>query len=341
LKAVFFAKHGGPEVLQYGDFPDPAHSASQVLIEVKAAALNHLDIWVRNGLPGIPIPLPHIPGSDACGVVLDPGSAKHLKKGQRVIVSPGQLLPHHPEFLQGRDSYSPEFKVMGLQTQGTYAEKVSVDPEFAIPVSDRYSFEEWAGVSLTAVTAYHMLVTRAALQKGETVLVHAAGSGVGSVAIQLAKHLGAKVFTTVGSRDKMDHAKKLGADEVILYREKDYSEEVKKLTNGRGVDVVFEHIGTETWHKNLMSLARGGRMVTCGATSGPKAEVEIRFLFSKQLSILGSYMGSMKELRSVLELFEKGTLKPAVDKVFPLREARQAQERMEARLNLGKIILTP
>ncbi len=340
MKAVFFEKHGGSEVLQYGDFHEPALSSTEVLVEVKAAALNHLDIWVRKGMPGVPIPLPHIPGSDASGIVLDPGPAKYLKKGMRVVISPGQLLPHHPEFLEGRDSYSPEFKVMGLQTQGTYCEKVSVHPQFVVPVSDRYSFEEWAGVSLVGVTAYHMLVTRANVRAGETVLVHAAGSGVGSIAIQLAKSLGAKVFTTVGSPEKAKTAKMLGADEVIFYREKNFAEEIKKMTGGQGVDVVFEHIGPETWQKNLMCLARGGRMVTCGATSGPKAEVEIRFLFSKQLSILGSYMGSQKELKAALELFEKGVLKPVVDKVLPLSDARLAHERMEARLNTGKIILS-
>ncbi len=192
---------------------------------------------------------------------------------------------------------------------------------------------------LAALTAYHMLVTRAGLKSGETVLVHAAGSGIGSYAVQIARHLGAVVYTTVGDPKKVEPAKKLGAEEVILYREKDFAEEVKRLTGGRGADVVFEHIGPETWAKNLACLCRGGRMVTCGATSGPKAEVEIRFLYSKQLSILGSYMGSVAELKAVLRLAEEGKVRPVVDRVFPLVEAAAAQKRMESRENFGKIVL--
>jgi len=243
------------------------------------------------------------------------------------------------EALEAKDSYSPEFQILGLQCQGGYAEKVSVAERFVIPVSEKYSYEEWASFPLTALTAYHMLVTRARLKAGETVLIHAAGSGVGSFAIQLAKFLGATVFTTAGDFKKVSRAKKLGADEIILYKTEDFSEKVKKLTNNKGVDVIFDHIGPETWPKNLSCLARGGRMVTCGATSGPKAEIDIRYLFSRQLSILGSYMGSLAELHKVLELAEKGTLTPVIDQVFPLKEAADAQRRMEARQNFGKILL--
>ncbi|MBI4431873.1 MAG: zinc-binding dehydrogenase [Candidatus Omnitrophica bacterium] len=340
MQAVFFEKHGGRDVLKYGEFKDPVVGPNDVLVEVKACALNHLDIWTRQGLPGVSIPLPHIPGSDVAGVVLECGKgAKRFKKGDRVLVSPGQVPGHLPEALSARDSYSPDFQILGLQTQGGYAERVVVNERFVIGVTDRYSFEEWASIPLASLTAYHMLVTRAEVKAGETVLVHAAGSGIGASAVQIAKFLGATVYTTVGDFKKVSRAKKLGADEVIQYRTEDFADKVKKLTGGRGVDVVFEHIGPETWPKNLTALARGGRMVTCGATSGPKTEIDIRYLYSKQLNILGSYMGSLAELHEVLKLVEKGILNPTIDQIFPLKEAAKAQERMESRQNFGKIIL--
>ena len=340
MKAVFFEKHGGPEVLKYGDFPDPPLDPNDVLIDIKASALNHLDIWVRLGGLPVSIPLPHIPGSDVCGLVTETGKAvKRFKKGDRVVVSPGQLPAYYPEALESRDSFSPHFQILGLQTQGGYAEKVAVHEHFVIPVSEKYSYEEWASVLLASLTAYHMLVGRANLKPGETVLVHAAGSGVGSAAVQIAKFLGAIVFTTVGDSEKVASAKRLGADEVILYKNENFSDKVKKLTQDKGVQVIFEHIGPETWPKNLSCLARGGRMVTCGATSGPKTEIDIRTLFSKQLTILGSYMGSLAELHAVLDLVEQGALKPAVDRVFSLKEAADAHRRMEARENFGKIVL--
>ncbi len=340
MKAVFFEKHGGPEVLKYDTFKDPAVGPDDVLIGIKACALNHLDIWVRQGLPNVQIPLPHIPGSDVSGIVLETGKGvKKVKKGQHVIVSPGQVPKYQSELYAGRDSYSPFFQILGLQSQGGYAEQVAVDETYVIPASEKFNFEEWAALPLAGLTAYHMLVTRADVRAGETVLIHAAGSGIGSMAIQLAKFLGATVYTTVGDYKKVAHAKKLGADEVILYKTKDFSEEIRRLTNGQGIDVVFEHIGPETWQKNLTCLKRGGRMVTCGATSGPKAEMDIRYLYSKQLSILGAYMGSMAELFKVIEMAERGVLKPIVDQVIPLKEAVSAHQRMESRQNFGKIVL--
>ena len=342
MKAVFFQKCGGPEVLEYGTFRDPAFGLDEVLVGVKACALNHLDIWIRQGVykNKIAVPMPHILGADVAGIILDVGKAvKHLKKGQRVLLAPGQLSANDPFALESKDSFSSDFQILGLQSQGGYAEKVAVHSHFVIPISDRLSFEEWASLPLTSLTAYHMLVTRVGLKAGETILIQAAGSGVGSAAIQVAKFLGATVFTTVGDYKKVARAKKLGADEVILYKTKDFSEEVKKLTGGRGVDVVFDHIGPETWEKNLSCLARGGRLVTCGATSGPKAEIDIRYLYAKQLSIFGSYMGSLAEFYKVLNLVEKGFLKPTIDQIFALKDAAEAQSRMEARKNFGKIVL--
>ena len=342
MQAVYFEKHGGPEVLTYGEFKDPVAGSNEVLVGIQACSLNHLDIWAREGMPGVSIPLPHIPGCDVAGVVLESGKgAKRFKKGDRVVISPGQAPLFAAEGFEARDSYSPDFQILGLQVQGGYAEKIAVNERFLIPVSDRYNFEEWASFPLAALTAYHMLVTRAGLRAGETVLVHAGGSGVGSFAIQIAKFLGATVYTTAGDYKKVARAKKLGADEVILYKTKDFSEEVKRLTNKKGVDVVFEHIGPETWQKSLLCLGRGGRLVTCGATSGPTVEMDLRPFFSKQLSILGSYMGSFAELCKVLQLAEKGLLVPALDQVFPLKEAAEAHRRMESRQHFGKIVLKP
>ena len=341
MRAVYFEKHGGPEVLKYGNLPDPVAGPGEVLISVKACALNHLDIWIRQGL-GISIPMPHILGADVSGVVLETGAGvKNIKKGDRVVISPGQLPLDSVEGFEARDSYSPQFHILGFQIQGGYAEKVCVPSRFVIPVSEKFSFEEWASLPLAGLTAYHVLVTRAQLKTGETVLIHAGGSGIGSLAIQLAKFLGVRVFTTVGDATKAPKAKKLGADEIIFYKKEDFAESVKKLTGGKGVDCVFEHIGPETWQKSLLCLARGGRLATCGATSGAKVEMDLRPFFSKQLSILGSYMGSFAELKKVIELAEKGKLKPVVDKVFPLRQVNLAHQRMEERKNFGKIVIRP
>lgn len=347
MQAVYFEQHGGPEVLRFGPMPDPVPGPGEALIGVKACALNHLDIWVRQGLAGVTIPLPHIPGSDVAGVVLEAprlpagqaGGSKRLKKGDRVVVYPGQLPDEAAESYEGRDSYSPDFRILGLQVQGGYAEKVSVPERSVLPVSEKYTFEEWAAFPLAALTAYHMLFTRAALKAGETVLVHAGGSGIGSCALQIAKFLGARVFTTVGDESKAARAKKLGADEVILYKSQDFSEKVKELTARAGVDVVFEHIGPDVWQKSLHCLKRGGRLVTCGATSGATVEMDLRPFYSKQLSILGSYTGSLAEFRRVLELAEAGRIRPVVDQAFPLKDAAEAQHRMQSRKNFGKIIL--
>lgn len=342
MKAVLLEKPGPLAPLIYTTVKDPEVGSGQVRVKICAASVNRLDLWVRQGLPGIQIPLPHILGCDAAGVVEKVGSAvKDVKGGDSVVVSPGLSCGFCEFCTSGWDSLCRDFKILGFQVDGSYAEKVVVSHHKVIPVSRKYSFEQWASIPLVSLTAYHMLVTRAHLRAGEKVLVHAAGSGIGSIAIQLAKFLGAEVFTTVGDRQKILKAKRLGADHVILYREHDFAEVIKKKTNGQGVNVVFEHIGPDTWQKNILSLARGGRMVTCGATSGPSAPTDIRYLFMRQLSILGSYMGARFELLRVLELFEKGKLKPVVDSVFPLKDASKAHEKMHKRLLFGKIVLKP
>jgi NADPH:quinone reductase-like Zn-dependent oxidoreductase len=303
--------------------------------------LNHLDIWVRQGL-GTPLEMPHIGGSDIAGEVAAVGTnVKSVKAGQRVIISPGVTDGIIDEYTSsGWDSASSSFDIMGRKRQGGYAEFAKAHHVDVLPVSDKLSFEDWAAVPLVTLTAWHMLVTRAKLKAGETVLVHAAGSGIGTMAIQLAKLCGAsQVFTTIGSEEKAAKAKALGADVVINYQKQDFAEEVLKHTGKRGVDVIFEHIGPETWPKNQLCLARLGRMVTCGATSGPQATVDIRYVYSRQLSIIGCFMGGRSELLEVLRLMEAGRLRPIVDRVFPLKDAAAAQQYMLDRKNFGKIVL--
>jgi NADPH:quinone reductase-like Zn-dependent oxidoreductase len=341
MKAVIFREHGGIDKLEYADVPEPRISTDEVLVRVRACALNHLDIWVRQGL-GMPIEMPHISGNDVAGEIARVGAnVKNLKTGQRVVISPGVTDGVIDEWTtSGWDSMSPSFDIMGMRRNGGYAEFAKAHHTDVLPVSDKLGFEEWAAIPLVTLTAWHMLLSRAQLKPGETVLVHAAGSGIGAMAIQLAKLCGASlVITTVGSEEKAAKARALGADAVINYRQQDFAAEVLKLTDKRGVNVIFEHIGPETWPKNLGCLARLGRMVTCGATSGPQTTVDIRGLYVRQHTIMGCYMGGRKELLEVLRLVEAGKLRPVVDRVFPLKEAAAAQQYMLDRKNFGKIVL--
>lgn len=319
---------------------NPKISPYEVLVRVKACALNHLDIWVRQGLPGIEIPMPHILGSDIAGEVAEVGmEVKNFRPGDKVLIAPGVRCRKCVYCITNNDSMCNSFKIMGFQVQGGYAEFARAHVDNIIPISHKLSFEEWAAIPLVFLTAWHMLITRGQLKPGENVLIHAAGSGIGSAAIQIARLAGARVITTARGKEKLEKAKQLGADEIIDYSKEDYKERVLSITNNKGVDLVFEHIGPDTWEKNLQSLAKGGRMVVCGATSGPKVTMEIRFLFMKQHAILGCYMGSKKELLDVLNLVELGKLRPVIDSTFPLKEAAAAQQKMLNRENFGKIVL--
>lgn len=341
MKAVIFREHGGIEKLEYTDVPEPKISDDEVLVRVRACALNHLDIWIREAA-GLPIEMPHILGNDIAGEVAAVGAnVKTRKVGERVIISPGVTDGVIDEYTSsGWDSMSPAFDIMGRKRNGGYAEFAKAHHSDVLPVNDKLSFEEWAAIPLVTLTAWHMLVTRAQLKPGESVLVHAAGSGIGSMAIQVAKLCGATpVITTVGSDEKAVKAKALGADAIINYRTHDFADEVNKLTGNRGVNVIFEHIGPETWPKNFKCLSKLGRMVTCGATSGPNAAVDIRPFYARQHTILGSFMGGRAELLQVLRLVEAGKLKPIVDRVFSLKEAAAAQQYMADRKNFGKIVL--
>ncbi len=342
MHAVFFKEHGGIEKLEYGTFLKPHAGHGEAIVRVKACALNHLDLWIRQGMPGAKIPLPHILGCDIAGEVekLGPGTSG-VRIGQKVLIAPGISCGRCEFCRTGWDSLCDHYRIMGFQANGGYAEYVKAPVRNLIPIAKEWTFEEWAAVPLVFLTAWHMLVTRVQLKKGESILIHAAGSGVGSAAIQIAKYLGAKVFTTVGSDEKIKRAKALGADEVINYQKKDFSLEVRRLNRNHGVDVVFEHIGPATFQKSVASLTRKGRIVTCGVTSGPLVSLDLRFVFVRQLSIFGAYMGGLKELKTVVELVRKKKLRPIVDKVFPLSKAREAQTRMLERQNFGKIILVP
>jgi NADPH:quinone reductase-like Zn-dependent oxidoreductase len=342
MKAVVFRRHGGPEALEYADVPEPSPGSDEILVRVKACSVNHLDLWIRQGIPAYRIQLPHISGCDVAGVVERVGAGvTHLAVGDSVVLAPGLSCGQCDWCRAGEDNLCASYGIRGAKTDGGYAELTVALARDALPLPPDLSFEEAAAFPLVFLTAWHMLVTRAKLQMGETVLVHAAGSGIGHAAIQIAKHLGARVLTTVGSEAKMPKAKALGADEVINYTGEDFEERVNALTQQRGVSVVFEHIGPQTWEKSLRVLAKGGRLVTCGATSGPTVPLDLRYVFSRQLTILGSMMGTRAELEQVIALIGQRNLKPVVDTVFPLREARAAQERMLSRNVFGKLVLRP
>jgi len=342
MKAVIFKQHGGPEVLEFADAPDPKPRANEVLIEVKACALNHLDIFVRNGLPGIEIPLPHILGNDIAGVVREVGElVTWVKADDEVMVQPGVSCGHCDACLSGRDNLCREYDMIGYRRNGGYAQLVTVPGVNVFPKPANISWEEAAALPLVTVTAWHMLVGRANIRPGEDVLVHAAGSGVGSVAIQIAKLHGARVITTASSDEKLAKARELGADETINYTRDDWPKEVKRLTERRGVDVVFEHTGSETWVGSISSLKNNGRLVTCGATSGFDARTDLRQVFYRHLTILGSFMGSKAELLEAMKFVRQGKIRGVVDRVLPLSEARQAHELVESRGQFGKVVLQP
>lgn len=342
MKAAVFKQHGGPEVLEYTDAPEPQPRANEVLVEVKACALNHLDIFVRNGLPGIEIPLPHILGNDVAGVVREVGElVTWVKPGDEVMVQPGVSCGHCEACLIGHDNLCREYDIVGYRRNGGYAELVAVPGVNLIPKPPALSWEEAAALPLVTLTSWHMLVTRANVQPGEDVLVHAAGSGVGSIAIQIAKLRGARVITTASSDDKLAKARELGADQTINYTRDDWPKEVRRLTDRKGVDVVVEHTGAVTWPGSIAALKNNGRLVTCGATSGFDARTDLRQVFYRHLTLLGSFMGSKGELIEAMQFIAAGKIRAVVDRVLPLSEARQAHELIEDRAQFGKIVLKP
>jgi len=340
MKAVRIHQFGGPEVLQYEDVPDPQPRKDQVLVRIKACAMNHLDLWVRKGLPGVK--LPHILGSDIAGEIVEVGGyASGFKAGQRVLIAPMHFCGHCAKCVGGLQNQCREFTVIGNGVDGGDCELIAVPATSVIPIPDSLDFNQAASVPLVFVTAWHMLVGRAGVRPGQTVLVLGASSGVGTAAIQIAKLFHCHVITTAGSEAKLEKARDLGADHGINHYKQKISEEVRKITNKEGVDIVVEHVGAATWDESVKSLKTAGTLVTCGATTGPSVGIDLRHLFARQLSLLGSYMGTMGELHEVLGHVFAGRLKPVVDRTFPLKEARAAHEYLERSQMFGKVVLNP
>ena len=321
MKAIRIHEDGGPEVLCFEDAPDPEPREGEVLIALRAASLNHLDLWLRKGLPSVP--KPRILGADGAGVVV---AGEGYAEGERVVINPG--LEH-----DGRIS------VVGEHFDGTHAELIALPRGQVYPIPAGLSFEEAAAFPLVFETAYRMLVTRAGLREGETVFVWGIGGGVATAALQIAKALGARVIVTSSSDDKLGQARELGADGTINHDSDDVKARVHELTRGRGADIVVEHVGEATWRTSLDVAAQGGRIVVCGATTGPNPPAGLHRIWWKQLSILGSTMGTKDDFEGAYALVADGRAKPVVDSVFPLAEARAAHERLEAGAQLGKIVL--
>ncbi len=340
MKAIRIHQFGGPEVLQYEDVPDPQPRNDQVLVRVKACAMNHLDLWVRKGLPGVK--LPHILGSDIAGEIVEVGEyVTGFKTGQRVLIAPIHFCGHCAKCVAGLQNQCHQFTVLGNGVDGGDCELIAVPTANVIVIPGSLDFNQAASVPLVFLTAWHMLVGRAGVRPGQTVLVLGAGSGVGTAAIQIAKLFRCRVIATAGDESKLEKAQALGADHGINHYKQKISEEVRKITNKEGVDIVIEHVGAATWDESLKSLKTAGTLVTCGATTGPSVGIDLRHLFARQLSLLGSYMGTMGELHEVLAQVFVGNLKPVVDRAFPLKEARAAHEYLEESKMFGKVVLNP
>src|SRR5258708_17453228 len=340
MKSIVFSTHGGPHVLKYIDALDPVIRPNEVLVRVEACALNHPDLWVRRGIPGVPIPLPHIPGSDISGEIAQVGAeVSTVRVGQKVVLAPLVSCGKCAACEAGLDNHCRQARNLGYMIGGGCAEFVRAPEVNCMPYPENLSFEEAASIPLVFQTAWHMLIGRAELQPGEDVLILGAGSGVGSAAIQIAKFFGARVIATAGSDAKLQKGKELGADHLINHKSQKIREEVRRITGKRGVDVVFEHVGTATWDDSFASLAPSGRLVTCGATTGFDARVDLRLLFSRQLSLLGSYMGTKSELLTVVKLVAPGRVKPVVDRVFPLAACAEAHAYLESSSQFGKVVL--
>jgi NADPH:quinone reductase-like Zn-dependent oxidoreductase len=342
MKAVRFHEHGGLDVLKYEDAPEPEIQANEVLVKVKACALNHLDLWLRAGVRAWKLPMPHIVGSDISGEVAQVGAlVTNAKPGDHVLLAPGVSCGQCEACWKGLDSACRSYTLFGVMVDGGYAEYVKSPAANVIPIPGDLDFEEAAAVPLVFLTAWHMLFGRARLQPGEDVLVVGAGSGVGSAAIQVAKIVGCRVITSAGTDEKVEKARALGADEGINHTRQSIAEEVARLTDKRGVDVIVEHVGQAVWEDCFNSLATYGRLITCGVTSGGEVKLNVQALFGRQRTILGSFMGGKGELMEVLKLIGERRLKPVIDSVFQLAEAARAQKKMESRDFFGKIILRP
>jgi NADPH:quinone reductase-like Zn-dependent oxidoreductase len=342
MRAVTIREYGGIEQLRYEELPEPEPGPGEVLVRLRAAALNHLDIWVREGLRPRPLEGPHVLGSDGAGVIeeLGPG-VEGLAQGEAVLINPALSCGHCPWCEAGEDSLCERFDILGLGRPGTFAEFVAVPAANVAPIPGGLSFVEAAATPLVGLTAWRMMITKARPLPGETVLVLGVGGGVSGVCVQLAALCGARTIASSRSEAKLERARGLGAQEAILYRDNDQLvRQVRELTGGRGADIVVDNIGAATWLGSLAAVARGGRIITNGCTTGCDPRTDLRAIYWKQLSILGSTMGSRSEFRQLLEAVGQGRLRPTLDSTFPLQEAAKAQARMEAGEQFGKIVLT-
>jgi NADPH:quinone reductase-like Zn-dependent oxidoreductase len=339
-EAVVLRTHGGPETLTRETIEIPEPGPREVLIRVRAVAVNHLDLWVRRGMPRLRITFPHCLGSDVVGEVesLGPG-AREVHAGDRVVVSPGISCGVCQRCLSGADPLCMRYGILGEHRSGGYCRHLVVPDTNLLPYPGDLAFTQVAAIPLVFLTAWQMVVDKGRVRAGQTVLVQAAGSGVSSAAIQIAKLCGARVIATAGSDAKAERAKSLGADDVINYEAQDFVVEVKRLTAGRGVDVVIEHLGGDVLTKSVLATASGGRIVTCGATTGYTPAIDLRHVFFRQIEILGSTMGSKGSLFEILEHIKAGRLRPVVDRVLPLWSAAEAHRLLEARAVFGKVVL--
>ncbi|MEZ5395007.1 MAG: zinc-binding dehydrogenase [Bryobacterales bacterium] len=340
MKAIRIHEHGGPEVLRYEDAPEPEPKPNEVLVRVKACALNHLDLFVRGGIPGLKLTMPHILGSDAAGEVVSVGSlCTRVKRGDRILVAPGKQSWQSPEAMRGLDNFAPDYGLLGYHYPGVQAELVAIPESNALSIPGELSFEQAASIPLVFQTAWHMLVGLAKIRFCEDVLILGGSSGVGIAAIQIAKLHHCRVIATAGGDEKVAKTKALGADHVIDHYAQDIKAEVRNIVGRKGCDIVFEHVGKATWAHSVACLGHHGRLVTCGATTGVDVPLNLAHLFAKHLSLQGSFMGTMGELLDVLRLFEHGALRPVVDRVFPLSETRAAHEYLEGKQQFGKVVL--
>lgn len=340
MRAVQIRAHGSPEVLEAVEMAEPRPRADEVLVRVRACALNHLDLWVRGGIPGVEFPFPHVLGSDIAGEVVAVGEyCRRVRPGMRVLLGPGLSCRQCVRCWEGRDNECREYRLFGAGVWGGYRELMTAPEWSVIPIPDELGFAEAAAAPLVYLTAWHMLFARAGLRAGEDVVVLAASSGVGMAAVQIAKLFHCRVVATAGGEEKMERARTLGADAVVDHYHPDFARELRKCVGRRGADVVFEHVGEATWRASAGVLAPSGRLVTCGATTGHEVSLDLRYLFARQQSMLGSYMGTMAELHHVLRFVFEGKLRPVIDSRFPLAEARAAHERLETRQQFGKIVL--
>ena len=341
MRAAIFHEHGGPEVVRIEERPRPVPAPDEVLVEVKASALNHLDLWVRRGLP-IDTTMPHIGGSDIAGVVAEVGErAGGVEVGRRVVVNPTLSCGRCEWCVAGEVSLCGEFRIIGEHTDGGFAEYVAVPAASVHPIPDELSFEAAAALPVSYQTAWRAIVSRARVRPGEDVLVLGASGGTAIATVQVAKLAGARVFAVTSGAESVARVRELGADVVYDRGEVDFGRELFRDTGRRGVDVVVENVGEATWKSSVRALANGGRLVCYGATTGPRAEIDLRALFWKQLHIMGSTMASRREFEEMLRVVFRGDIRPVIDTVLPLDRAREAHERLEAGGQFGKVVLVP